>query len=66
MKSTKKTWSVHILTLFPEMFPGPLNFSLAGKALNANIWSLNVINLRDFAKKAQKVLMISLMVEDQV
>ena len=54
MKSTKKTWSVHILTLFPEMFPGPLNFSLAGKALNANIWSLNVINLRDFAKKGPK------------
>jgi len=37
-----------ILTLFPEMFPGSLGFSLAGKALRSNIWSYDVINIRDF------------------
>jgi tRNA (guanine37-N1)-methyltransferase len=41
-------WSVTVLTLFPEMFPGPLGFSLAGKALKKGIWSLNTLNLRDF------------------
>ena len=37
-----------MLTLFPEMFPGPLGTSLAGQALNANIWSLDTIQIRDF------------------
>lgn len=44
------TWSVNVLTLFPEMFPGPLHTSLIGKALNNNIWSCNAVNLRDFAE----------------
>lgn len=39
---------VTILTIFPEMFPGPLGYSLAGKALQKNLWSLDVINIRDF------------------
>ncbi|MBS0184757.1 MAG: tRNA (guanosine(37)-N1)-methyltransferase TrmD [Proteobacteria bacterium] len=43
------TWNVTVLTLFPEMFPGTLGFSLAQKALLAGHWSLNVINIRDFA-----------------
>jgi tRNA (guanine37-N1)-methyltransferase len=38
-----------ILTLFPEMFPGPLAHSLAGKALDNGIWTLNAIDIRDFA-----------------
>ena len=38
-----------ILTLFPEMFPGPLGQSLAGKALSENRWQLETINIRDFA-----------------
>ena len=42
-------WSVHILTLFPEMFPGLLGFSLPGKALENGIWKLNAIQIRDFA-----------------
>ena len=37
------------LTLFPEMFPGPLGFSLAGKALEKGIWSLKTLNIRDFS-----------------
>lgn len=42
-------WAATVLTLFPEMFPGPLGFSLAGKALEQGIWSLEAVSLRDFA-----------------
>lgn len=38
-----------VLTLFPEMFPGPLGFSLAGRALEQGIWSLDARNIRDWA-----------------
>jgi tRNA (guanine37-N1)-methyltransferase len=38
-----------ILTLYPEMFPGPLGVSLAGRALEEGIWSLDATNIRDFA-----------------
>jgi len=55
MTNTKKTtWNTYVITLFPEMFPGPLNFSLVGKALKEKIWSLNLINLRDFAENGPK------------
>lgn len=40
---------VNILSLYPEMFPGFLGYSLAGKALKENRWSLSVTNIRDFA-----------------
>lgn len=43
------TWRASVLTLFPEMFPGPLARSLAGRALGSDIWSLETINIRDFA-----------------
>jgi len=39
-------WRASILTIFPEMFPGPLALSLAGKALAANIWSLDTHDIR--------------------
>lgn len=39
----------NVLTLFPEMFPGSLGYSLAGRALRERIWNLNVINIRSFA-----------------
>jgi tRNA (guanine37-N1)-methyltransferase len=42
------TWRADILTIFPAMFPGPLGESLAGKALEAGIWSLKAIDIRDF------------------
>ena len=42
-------WSVTLLTLFPEMFPGPLGQSLAGKASEKGLWEINAINIRDFA-----------------
>jgi tRNA (guanine37-N1)-methyltransferase len=38
-----------VLTLYPEMFPGPLGVSLAGRAFEEGIWSLDTINIRDFA-----------------
>jgi len=40
---------ITVLTLFPEMFPGPLGSSLIGKALEKHLWQLNVVNMRDFA-----------------
>jgi len=42
-------WAASVITLFPEMFPGPLGHSLAGRALQDGIWSLETINPRDFA-----------------
>lgn len=42
------TWSVTILTLFPEMFPGPLGESLAGRAKERGTWDLKTIDIRDF------------------
>ena len=43
------TWAATILTLYPEMFPGPLGMSLAGRALAEGIWSLDTVQIRDFA-----------------
>lgn len=45
-----------VLTLYPEMFPGTLGHSLAGKALEAGIWSLEAINIRDFAEDKHKTV----------
>jgi len=42
-------WRASVVTLFPEMFPGPLGVSLAGRALQDDVWSLETINPRDFA-----------------
>jgi tRNA (guanine37-N1)-methyltransferase len=41
------SWSASVLTLFPEMFPGPLGVSLLGKALQRELWSLDVRDIRD-------------------
>src|SRR5580704_17257773 len=45
----REMWRARILTLFPEMFPGPLGVSLAGKALASGAWALDVTDIRDFA-----------------
>ena len=42
-------WNATVLSLFPEMFPGVLASSLAGKALKNGLWKLNKVNIRDFA-----------------
>lgn len=43
-------WKTTVLTLFPEMYPGPLGLSLAGKALAEGAWELETIDIRDFAQ----------------
>ncbi len=43
------SWRARVLTLFPEMFPGPLGHSLAGRALERGGWSLDTIDIRQFA-----------------
>ena len=42
------TFAATVLTLYPEMFPGPLGVSLAGRALADGIWSLETVQIRDF------------------
>src|ERR1700688_4105546 len=48
------TWRASVLTLFPAMFPGPLGQSLAGRALEAGLWTLDITNIRDFAQDRHK------------
>ena len=43
------SWRATVLTLFPEMFPGPLGVSLAGKALASGLWALETRDIRDSA-----------------
>ena len=43
------TFTAHLLTLYPDMFPGPLGHSLAGRALEAGLWSCTATSIRDFA-----------------
>jgi tRNA (guanine37-N1)-methyltransferase len=42
-------WRASVLTIFPDVFPGPLGASLAGKAIAAGAWSLDVVDIRAFA-----------------
>jgi len=42
-------WRASVLTIFPDMFPGPLGASLAGKALASGAWTLDVVDIRNFA-----------------
>ncbi len=49
-------WRASILTLFPEIFPGSLGLSLAGKALAEGLWSIETVDIRDFATDRQKTV----------
>ena len=49
MTSSTPIWRTIVLTLFPEMFPGPLGVSLAGKALASGLWALEARDIRDSA-----------------
>lgn len=49
-------WNARVLTLFPGMFPGPLGQSLAGKALERGIWSLDVFDIREFAQDKHRTV----------
>ena len=43
-------WTARVFTLYPELFPGPLGIGLYKKALDKKLWSLEVINIRDYAQ----------------
>ncbi|MPY72232.1 MAG: tRNA (guanosine(37)-N1)-methyltransferase TrmD [Alphaproteobacteria bacterium] len=43
-------WTAKVLTIFPEMFPGPLGVSLAGRALESGVWALETVDIRAFAR----------------
>ena len=49
-------WKARIFTLYPELFPGPFNYGLYKKALEKNIWSLEVCNIRDGATDKHKTV----------
>jgi tRNA (guanine37-N1)-methyltransferase len=50
------TWRASVLTLFPAMFPGPLGQSLAGRALDTGVWSLDITQIRDFTQDRHKTV----------
>ena len=56
MAPAEPVWTARVLTLFPEMFPGPLGQSLAGKALADGIWRLEAIDIRDFARDKHRTV----------
>ena len=49
-------WQARIFTLYPEIFPGPLNKGLYGKALSNKIWNLDLINIRDSTQDKHKTV----------
>ena len=49
-------WQATILTLFPEMFPGPLGTSLAGKSCKEGIWTLKMLDIRQFASDKHRTV----------
>ncbi|RWC03251.1 MAG: tRNA (guanosine(37)-N1)-methyltransferase TrmD, partial [Mesorhizobium sp.] len=50
------SFSASVLTLYPEMFPGALGLSLAGRALVSGTWSLEAIQIRDFASDRHRTV----------
>jgi len=55
-KAEKPVWTARVLTLFPEMFPGPLGHSIAGKALEDGVWALETVDFRDFASDKHRTV----------
>ncbi len=51
-----RPWTARILTLFPEMFPGPLGQSLAGQALADGLWALETVDIRTFASDKHRTV----------
>ena len=45
-----ETYNIKVLTLFPEMFPGSLGYSVAGKARKNKVWNLDIVNIREYAE----------------
>lgn len=53
---TARAWQAWVLTLYPEMFPGPLGHSLAGRALEAGHWRLETVDIRAFARDKHRTV----------
>ena len=49
-------WTARVFTLYPEIFPGPLNKGLYGKALEKKVWNLEIVNIRDSAGDKHKTV----------
>ena len=49
-------WTARVFTLYPELFPGPLGSGLYKKALEKKLWSLEVVNIRDYALDKHKTV----------
>ena len=49
-----KPWRASVLTLYPDMFPGPLGASLSGRALEADKWAFDTVNIRNFGDGKHK------------
>ena len=49
-------WTARVFTLYPELFPGPLGSGLYKKALDKKLWSLEVVNIRDYATDKHKTV----------
>ena len=49
-------WTVRVFTLYPELFPGPLGNGLYKKALDKKLWSLEVVNIRNYATDKHKTV----------
>ena len=49
-------WTARVFTLYPEIFPGPLNKGLYGRALGKKTWNLEVVNIRDSAEDKHKTV----------
>jgi len=49
-------WTARVFTLYPELFPGPLGVGLYKKAIEKKLWSLKIINIRDYAKDKHKTV----------
>lgn len=53
---SSSTFKAHVLTLFPELFPGPLGHSITGRALGEGLWQCTATNIRDFATDKRKTV----------
>lgn len=56
IQMAEQAWQATVLTLFPEMFPGPLGESLAGKSLKDGIWALKTLDIRQFARDKHRTV----------
>lgn len=55
-RTSTQSWKASVLTLFPEIFPGPLACSLAGKALTEGLWSIETVDIRSVADDKHRVV----------